>query len=112
MDRDRESLHAALADAVAMRRIDLVQVLLNSGANIKSVPLLEVLLTWEPTMIRLFLNQGADAITDAPFASAFGEKVRTALRPFLEHKAAHPEMHPSFKSSWIVHSAISAARGI
>lgn len=68
-----------------------MQLLLGSGADIQSVPLADVLLTWEPTIIRFFLDQGADAITESPFAVAFGAKVRTALRPFIEYKQAHPE---------------------
>jgi hypothetical protein len=48
-------------------------------------------LTWEPTLIRFSLEQGADPTKDNPFAIAFGAKVRTALRPFTEFKQDHPE---------------------
>jgi len=67
-------------------------LLLANGADIKSVLLLDVLLTWEPTLIRFFLDHGADALDGRPFAQAFGGKVRTALRPFVEYKRAHPEL--------------------
>jgi hypothetical protein len=43
-------------------------------------------------MIRLFLDNGADVITNAPFAVAFAEKIGTALRPFVDFKQAHPEL--------------------
>lgn len=83
---------AALGDAVSSRRMDLVELLLASGADVKSVPLTDVLLTWEPKLIRFFLEHGANPIAGRPFAESFGAKVRTALRPFVEYKRAHPEL--------------------
>ena len=83
---------AALIDAVSSRRLDLVELLLANGADFKSVPLADVLLTWEPKLIQFFLDHGADPVEGRPFAEAFGAKVRTALRPFVEYKRAHPEL--------------------
>jgi hypothetical protein len=82
----------ALREAVSSRSLDLVELLLANGADIKSVPLTHVLLTWEPTLIRFFLDHGADPVEGRPFAEAFGAKVRTSLRPFVEYKRAHPEL--------------------
>ena len=82
----------ALALAVAKKRLDLVQVLISLGAEIKAVPFADVLLTWDPAMIRFFLDNGADVITRAPFAVAFAERIRTSLPPFVEPKKAHPEL--------------------
>jgi hypothetical protein len=82
----------ALRDAVSSRRLDLVELLLANGADVKSVPLADVLLTWEPTLIQFFLDHGADPVEGRPFAQAFGARVRTALRPFVEYKRAHPEL--------------------
>lgn len=83
---------AALVAVVSSRRLDLVELLLASGADVKSVPLLDALLTWEPRLIQFFLDHGADPIAERPFAEAFRAKVRTALRPFVEYKRAHPEL--------------------
>jgi len=77
---------------VSARRLDLVELLLANGADIKSIPLADVLLAWEPQMMRFFLDHGADSLAGRPFAVAFGEKIRTALRPFVEYKRAHPEL--------------------
>ncbi len=77
---------------MSCRRLDLVELLLANGADIKSVPLADVLLGWEPTMIRFFLDHGADPIDGRPFAEAFGAKVRTTLRAFVEYKRGHPEL--------------------
>ncbi len=91
-DTNQSSKNAALADAASARRLDLVELLLAHGADIKSVPLADVLLTWEPKMIRFFLDHGADPLEGRPFAVAFGEKIRTTLRPFVDYKRAHPEL--------------------
>jgi hypothetical protein len=87
-----ESKNKALAEAVERKRIDLVMLLVSYGAEIQSVPLSDVLLTWEPRIIGFFLDHGADVVTGAPFAYAFCERVRTALRPYIEYKNAHPEV--------------------
>jgi hypothetical protein len=84
--------NAALRDAVASRRLDLIELLLSNGAEIAAVPLTNVLLTWEPRLIRYFLDHGADPLRGRPFAEAFGAKGRTALRPFVEYKRLHPEL--------------------
>jgi hypothetical protein len=83
---------AALGDAVSSRRLDLVELLLANGTDIKSVPLADVLLTWEPRLIRFFLDRNADVLEGRPFAVAFGERIRTALRPFVDYRRAHPEL--------------------
>jgi len=87
----------ALAAAVSSKRLDLIELLVACGAEIRSVPLEDVLLTWEPTMIRFFLDHGADVLTNTPFAVAFREKIRTALRPFVDYKKAHPEEEPALQ---------------
>jgi len=91
-DNSQSSKNTALGKAVSSRRLDLVEVLLVNGADIKSVPLVDVLLAWEPKTIHFFLDHGADPINGRPFAEAFGAKVRTALRAFVEYRRAHPEL--------------------
>lgn len=84
----------ALSEAIDRRRLDLVELLIANGAEVRSVPLSEVLLSWDPEMIRYFLDNGADVVTGAPFAVAFGERIRTALRPFVEYRKTHPDVAP------------------
>jgi hypothetical protein len=100
VDHDPESLHAALADAVAMRIIDLVQVLVNSGADIKSVSLLDVLLTWERAQL-VFTDppdnnvpmdghaSGNGSIRHREFAMTYGEKTNPLKRPRNRRKRAN-----------------------
>jgi hypothetical protein len=91
-DVDQSSKDAALGDAIPLRRSDLIELLLANGVNIKSVRLADVLLTWEPKLIRYFLHKGADSVEGRPFTEAFTAKIRTALRPFIECKQAYPEL--------------------
>ena len=92
---------------MSLRRLDLVELLLARGADVKSVPLTDVLLTWEPSLIRFFLEHGANPIAGRPFAEAFGAKVRTALRPFVEYKRAHPESlaRSAIKAPFLIESS-------
>lgn len=90
--RIRPQKNAALADAVFLKRFDFVELLVENGADISAVPLADVLLTWEPRLMRFFLGRGADPVKDFAFATAFGAKVRTAIRTFIDYKQAHPEL--------------------
>lgn len=82
--------NAALVDAIKFGRLELVEPLLQHGAELKSIPLIDVLRVSEPRVIRLFLDLGADVKSGFPFALAFGERVHAALRAFVEYKKAHP----------------------
>lgn len=84
-------LNAALVYAIRERRADYVELLTENGADIHSIPFVNVLLTWEPALIRFLIAHGADILTGSPFAEAFASKVRTAVRPFMECRQAHPE---------------------
>jgi hypothetical protein len=91
-DQDQPPKNAALRLAVVNRRIDLVQLLFAHGAEISAVPLVDVLVSWDPKIIRFFVENGADLITGSPFAEAFGARVRTAIRPFLECQERYPHL--------------------
>jgi len=82
----------ALARAVFHRRLDFIELLVLHGAQIRAVPFDAVLLSWDPQIMQYFIERGADLITGAPFAHAFGEKIRTALRPWKECKQRYPEL--------------------
>jgi len=77
--------------------LDLIELLVSHGAEIKSVPFIEVLMLWDPAIIRYSIDQGADFITGNPFAEAFAEKIRTALRPWRECKDKYPDLGPQLQ---------------
>jgi len=82
----------ALWRAVTRGNLELIELLLNHGAELSSIPFSEVLLNWKPSVIQFFLVHGADIVTDAPFTRAFVARIRTALRPYLDCKRNHPEL--------------------
>jgi ankyrin repeat protein len=97
-EQSQEQKDRALADAVERKRLDMVEVLVQHGARIQSVPLDDVLLTWERPIMRFFLDHGADAITGKPFGIAFEAKVQNALRVFVDYRSAHPELANALQS--------------
>lgn len=96
-ETDDELKNQALLDAVSLKRLDLIQLLVAHGAEVSSISFIDVLQIWEPTIIRYFIDHGVDVITDFPFAMAFGEKIRTALRPWRECKEENPDAAPQLQ---------------
>lgn len=88
---NQELKDRALSHAVSLKRLDFIQLLNSHGADLSSIPFIEVLRIWEPTIIRFFLDHGADFIQDSPFAVAFGERIRTAIGAWRKCKEKHPE---------------------
>ena len=91
-EASQEIKNRALQKAVALKRLDFVELLVLNGAEIASVPFIDVLYAWDPNIIRYFLDHGADFVTGYPFAIAFGEKIRTALGPWKECKQKYPHL--------------------
>ena len=85
-------LNDALDLAVELRSVEFVRLLLNNGAEIRGIPLISVLRSWDPVLIQLFLDGGADVVSGYPFAIAFGEKIRTALSRFVAYRKSNPEL--------------------
>jgi hypothetical protein len=91
-ETSQSSKNDALADSVSLRRLDFIQLLVENGAEVKSVPFSDVLLEWNPHIFRFFLERGGDEVDGSPFAVAFTNKIRTALGPFVELKRSRPEL--------------------
>jgi hypothetical protein len=70
----KRELNAMLSAAVQKQRPDLVGLLFNQGADVDAVPFEDVLLAWNPDVIRIFLDRGADYKTDWPFVEAFSQR--------------------------------------
>lgn len=70
----QEVKNRALSRAVFHKRLDFVELLVTHGAQIEAIPFVDVLLAWDPKIIRYFIARGADLLTGSPFAKAFGEK--------------------------------------
>lgn len=88
----QEKKDEILLQAIRRQTFDTVKMLVDHGANPKTVPFTDVLCAWDPEMMRYFFTKGADMLTDDPFAHALSWKIRTALGVFQDCRRAHPTM--------------------
>lgn len=91
-EQNQELRNRALLHSVSLKRLDFIQLLVSHGADLRSVPFIEVLRIWEPNIIRFFLDHGADCIQGSPFAVAFGERIRTAIGAWRECREKYSEV--------------------
>ena len=75
----QEGNYNALEHAVDLRRPDLAELLLLHGAKVKEVPMQLVLDLWNPDMVQLFQENGADLDQGYPIAWALIHRIRPAL---------------------------------
>ena len=90
--QEGSSSRSPLSRAVQMRRLDLAQLLLEHGAHPSDVPFADVLRSWDPDMMRLFVTKGADLRTGMPFAHAFCERVRTSIAVYRECRSRDDDL--------------------
>jgi len=90
---DQHAKNDALHQAVQRRRPELIELAFAHGAEITAVRFVDVLMTGDRPIAALFLEKGADPITDYPFAHAFHElRAKTTLGTYLDLKRQHPEL--------------------
>jgi len=70
----------------------VMQLALSHGASIGGVAFQNVIETWDRGIAQVFLEHGADPVTNAPFARAFKSRVKAALGIFLDCKRARPDL--------------------
>lgn len=85
--------YSALMHALEKRRLDLVELLVNHGADIKSVSMVQVFDTWNNEIVEFFIKKGADLETGNPLAWALCSRIRTALAIFKRYQ----DRFPSFR---------------
>ena len=82
----KEYYYSALEHALDKRRLDIVQLLVEHGADIHSVNMTRVFDTWDPEIMEYCIGKGADVETDYPLAWAFIGRIRTALGIYKRYK--------------------------
>jgi len=85
-----EPRYFPLAHALEKRRLDLVELLVNHGADIHSVTMEEVFGTWNNDIVEFFIAKGADLETGNPLAEALCSRIRTALAIFKRYQDRFP----------------------
>jgi hypothetical protein len=82
----QDGSYNALEQALTNRRLDLIRLLVEYGADINSVEMTWVFDAWDPKIIEYFIEKGADVETGYPLAASLCWKIRTALGVFKRHK--------------------------
>ena len=62
------------------------------GATISAVPFQDVVETWNRELVQVFVERGADLVTNAPLARAFKMRIKAVLGIFLDCKRARPDL--------------------
>lgn len=88
-----ENINILLLKALDQRRLDLVQLLYQHGAEPHIVPLGEVLRTGSKPIILWFEEHGMDLQTEYPLAKAFEEGNRGALGVYMRNIRKIPSLH-------------------
>jgi hypothetical protein len=85
-----EEGYSALNHAISERRLDLIELLVENGADIHSVSMDTIFDCWQPEIIEFFISRGADVETGYPLANALIWKIRTALGLFKRYRGRFP----------------------
>lgn len=86
----RDGSFNALELALGNRRLDLIKLLVEHGVDARSVDMTWVFDSWDPAIMEYFIDQGADLETGYPLAGALCWKIRTALGVFKRHNNRFP----------------------
>lgn len=89
---DEEACGRVIFDAISMRRLDLIQLLVDHGYDATSVSMSHVFTEWDPDVMAYFIERGADIETGSPLAFAFCNKVRTAFRILKAYEDRFPQL--------------------
>ncbi len=94
-EESQQAKNDALLLGLDLNRPPLIELALAHGAEIASVPFLNVLLTGNRSIVATFLEHGADPLTNYPFARAFCQlRVKTTLGAFLDCRRMRPDFEP------------------
>ena len=86
----KEPRYDPLQHALWNKRLDLLELLVKHGADYHSMPMQEVFDTWEPNIMRWFIENGANVETKNPLAYALCNRIKTALGILKSYKDRFP----------------------
>jgi hypothetical protein len=85
-----EPRYNPLQHALWNKRLDLVELLIDHGADFHSIDMEDVFDTWQPDIMRWFIDNGADVEKGNPLAKALCHRIRTALGILKSYKDRFP----------------------
>jgi hypothetical protein len=87
-----EGVDSPMNKALQLRRLDIVKLLVEHGFDPRTVDMQRVFDSWDPEIMTYFIERGADIETGRPFAYAFSNRIRTALRVYKQHVEQVPSL--------------------
>ena len=81
-----------LTDALRYQKYYMIDLLVERGADVRSVNFAEACWTNSPEIMRYFLDRGIDAVTNNPFARALTIPTRPQLRVYFEYRERIPHL--------------------
>jgi ankyrin repeat protein len=92
-EESQQVKNGVLRNAVLLDNPAVVDLAIANGAEVTSVSFLDVLLTGDRALVASFLERGADAITDYPFARAFHQlRAKTTIGSYLDFPRSRPDL--------------------
>ncbi|MBU0714218.1 MAG: ankyrin repeat domain-containing protein [Verrucomicrobia bacterium] len=82
--------YSSLRHALESRHFEVAKLLVEYGADVKSIDMVTVFDTWQPEIMEYFIERGANVETGNPLATAFCWRIRTALKIFKQYKDRFP----------------------
>ena len=108
---DQKLKDEVLVHAVRRQRFDQVKMLVDLGANPRSVPLADVLCAWDPEMMRYFLARGTELFADDALAYALTSGIEAALGFYMDCRRNHPEWAADLKQQLSTALAVYCREG-
>jgi hypothetical protein len=89
----QEAENDVLEQALLFDRPAFVELALTYGADIKSAPFVDVLMTGNRALVATFLEKGADPTTGHPFAHALHQlRAKTIIGSYLDCRRSRPDL--------------------
>ena len=92
-EESQERKNEVLREALLMKKPAFIDLALAHGAEVASVPFLDVLMAGDRAVVASFLERGADPISDHPFARAFHQlRAKTTIGSYLDCRRSRPDL--------------------
>lgn len=108
---DQIEKDGVLLQAARRQKFDVVKMLVEQGADPKSVPFSDVVCSWDPEMMRYFLARGTDLFAGDAMAYALVSGIEAALCFFMDCRRHHPEWAADLKQQLDTALAIHCREG-
>ncbi|MEO7190105.1 MAG: hypothetical protein ABI051_03545 [Vicinamibacterales bacterium] len=91
-ENDQSAKDALLRESCWRSQHAVMQLALQYGADVGAVPFQQIIETWDRELVLVFLRNGADPLTNSPFARAFKVRIKGILGIYLDCKRERPDL--------------------